>query len=348
MIRNLTSLRFIFIYLIYLSHVSYMGFPMFDFGGECGVAFFFTLSGFVLSVRYGKEIEDGSFRHSCFFWKQFSKLYPLHIVLTIIAVCLEFAYGNDIDLLKTIPSVFLLQCWIPDESFYFTGNAPSWFLGDILFMYIIFPAIYKWLGKSSVTVLLTTLAVLSIYIFVLTLIPERRYNDFVYLQPPLRMIDFALGILAYRLKPLFEKHVKTTGRAFSMEMMAIAIGVATFVIYPTLDRRISCASLFWLMDVAFILAFSVSDKLSTPFSKLLHWRPLLFCGSVTFEIYLLHAIVNWNEFVVLKNLELASDPFITTTVCILGTIFVSWLVKKYFVDKTAKPLYDVIMKKCLV
>ena len=49
MIKTLQSLRFFFIMLVVLSH--YIG-TSFDFGGECGVSFFFVLSGFVLSLAY--------------------------------------------------------------------------------------------------------------------------------------------------------------------------------------------------------------------------------------------------------------------------------------------------------
>ena len=53
MIHTLQSLRFIFIMLVVLSH--YIG-SSFDFGGECGVSFFFMLSGFVLSLAYSERI----------------------------------------------------------------------------------------------------------------------------------------------------------------------------------------------------------------------------------------------------------------------------------------------------
>ena len=58
MIRTLQSLRFFFIMLVVLSH--YIG-SSFDFGGECGVSFFFILSGFVLSLAYSGKIADGTF-----------------------------------------------------------------------------------------------------------------------------------------------------------------------------------------------------------------------------------------------------------------------------------------------
>ena len=46
MLRNVQALRFVFIMLIVMSHI--IG-RSFDFGGECGVSFFFMLSGYILS-----------------------------------------------------------------------------------------------------------------------------------------------------------------------------------------------------------------------------------------------------------------------------------------------------------
>lgn len=43
--------------LVVMSHI--IG-KAFDFGGECGVSFFFVLSGFVLSYAYGEKVRDGS------------------------------------------------------------------------------------------------------------------------------------------------------------------------------------------------------------------------------------------------------------------------------------------------
>ena len=66
MIETLQSLRFIFIMMIFMSHFAYRGIGPFDAGGDCGVAFFFMLSGFVVSLGYGRQIREGSFQYGRF------------------------------------------------------------------------------------------------------------------------------------------------------------------------------------------------------------------------------------------------------------------------------------------
>ena len=85
MIQTLQSLRFIFIMLIVFSHI--IG-KSFDFGGECGVSFFFMLSGFVLSLAYGRKVEERQFSTRSFVLRQLLKFYPLHILMLMAFVAL--------------------------------------------------------------------------------------------------------------------------------------------------------------------------------------------------------------------------------------------------------------------
>ena len=63
MIIQLQVLRFIFVMLIVCSHLSILGFPHFEAGGDSGVAFFFVVSGYLTMLHYGKELKQGDFRH---------------------------------------------------------------------------------------------------------------------------------------------------------------------------------------------------------------------------------------------------------------------------------------------
>ena len=64
---TLQSLRFVFVMMIFMSHFAYRGVSPFDAGGDCGVTFFFLLSGFTMSMGYGCSIADGSFRLAHYF-----------------------------------------------------------------------------------------------------------------------------------------------------------------------------------------------------------------------------------------------------------------------------------------
>lgn len=138
-IRTLQAARFLFILLIYLSHsVEPLAHSSFDFGGEGGVAFFFVLSGFVLSYGYGPRVSRGEFDGKRFFWKHFWHLYPLHLLFFSATVALDNRLGVSYDALQIATSLLLVQTWIPSDHTLFVANGVSWFLCDTLFCYIVF------------------------------------------------------------------------------------------------------------------------------------------------------------------------------------------------------------------
>ena len=119
MIETLQSLRFIFVMLIFLSHFAYRDIRALDAGGDCGVAFFFLLSGFACSLGYGRQLRDGTFRYGHFLWRRLRKLYPLHLLCLLAWVLLGHSPLN----LKVLLNLLLLQSWVPDAGWYFSCNS---------------------------------------------------------------------------------------------------------------------------------------------------------------------------------------------------------------------------------
>lgn len=333
MIRNLTSLRFIFIFLIFISHVGYVGVPQFDFGGESGVSFFFVLSGFLLARRYGGDIECGTFRHKHFVWHQLSKFYPLHVAVLVLSVLLEYRSVDALYLLKSFSALLLVQSWVPDTSWFWTGNAVAWFLSDILFMYAVFPLIYRLVHGEKRWLALVALTVLIFYVVYLHFVPACRYNELVYAPPLLRCIDFALGVYASGVTV----RVGNVGKAYLLETTAVAVGIATFAIYPQIDVRYHCAMLLWPMSVITVIVFAATDKQGTLLTRLLHCSALVFCGSMSYEYYLLHPQCSWNTYVILRKTGLTDrlPVFVVVLMCLAVTLSASWLAKKCFVDKAS-------------
>ena len=199
-IRTLQAARFLFILLIYLSHsVEPLAHSPFDFGGEGGVAFFFVLSGFVLSYGYGPRVSRGEFDGKRFFWKHFWHLYPLHLLFFSATVALDYRLGVTYDALQIATSLLLVQTWIPSDHTLFVANGVSWFLCDTLFCYIVFAWLYKWLTSIRTSRLAIGMTVLAaVYACLALQVPDKMTNCTLYSNPQLRAIDFSLGIIAYR------------------------------------------------------------------------------------------------------------------------------------------------------
>ena len=176
MIGTLQSLRFIFVMMIFMSHFDYRDIRGFDAGCDCGVAYFFILSGFVCSLGYGQRIREGAYRDGDFIWKRLKKLYPLHLLCLLFFLLVS---QTTLDL-KVMTNALLLQSWVPDPEWYFSCNKVSWFLSSLLFCYVVFPFVYRHLSRYL------TLAVLLAYAAICWLIPYDQVNAVLYVFPLVR------------------------------------------------------------------------------------------------------------------------------------------------------------------
>lgn len=346
-ITNLQSLRFIFILMVFASHIDWGG-NKFDYGGECGVSFFFILSGFVLSIGYGKRIEQNSFNRNSFLKKQIIKIYPLHLLTMATVLVLNARIGQYDNPFLLIVHILLLQSWLPDESYYFVTNSLSWFLSDILFFYIMFPFLYRKLTVFTRQKLaISILAVMFIWLAIALSIQEKKVNAILYASPATRLIDFSIGIILYRvykssiglrIVTFFNSHRNIIS---IIEFISAAVIFATFFVYEMLPTRFRCTALFWFVMPAFILLFTIFSTNGGVISNLLQRKWMLWLGDISFEIYMTHCIVmrviqsclhniGGMEYITGFNLFCTAVPL---------TVITSHIVKRYFVDKIVSFYY---------
>lgn len=150
MFHVLQALRFGFAVMIFLHHVE-----LFEAGGSCGVSFFLLLSGFVMSRGYAEKVAQPGFSWRHYMGRRILRLWPLHLVCLLVAVAVRvFLYGEEIGGWWWLPNLCLLQSWLPYPHIYFSGNAVSWCLSDLLFFYALFRGFHRCcMGGRSAMVL---------------------------------------------------------------------------------------------------------------------------------------------------------------------------------------------------
>jgi peptidoglycan/LPS O-acetylase OafA/YrhL len=116
--------------------------------GRTGVAFFFVLSGFVLTWTYmGKETP-----YSVFYWRRLVRIWPLHIMTTLVLMAVYVATNNpiarELSLGNLWPAAILIHTWFPSVAVNRGGSGASWSLADEMFFYYIFP--FLLLGFASI------------------------------------------------------------------------------------------------------------------------------------------------------------------------------------------------------
>lgn len=302
-IRTLQGARFLFAVFIFISHCATPTIEQgFNFGGESGVAFFFVLSGFALSWGYGPRISRGEFSAKQFFWRHFWRLYPLHLLLWTITLLADMRIGLTYDWLQIASSLLLLQSWIPSMHTLFTVNALSWFLCNIIFFYVVFGWLYKWLIHVRLKPLFIGMAAYcALYLIVAAQVPDDMFNCTLYANPLLRLFDFGLGILTYRIyktkackEPAPTAVAGNSCGSSSLRYVLLRdalLLVGLYVLYQQLPQGVRCAAPFWL-----VMPLLVYDMVRAQHSRELLVRffsskVMMWLGGISFEFYLSHTFM---------------------------------------------------------
>jgi len=162
--------------------------------GSSGVAFFFVLSGFVLT--WSSRPDDTA---RSFYRRRVARILPLYLLAWWGGVALNLVTGES-PLANQLPALFGLQAWAPSDRVHFAGNAVLWSLSCEAFFYLCFPLVIgrlRALGNRVAGGLLAVVLAAAIA-WPVVLHPTTgsgvRYW-LMYLFPPARFLEFAAGIL---------------------------------------------------------------------------------------------------------------------------------------------------------
>jgi peptidoglycan/LPS O-acetylase OafA/YrhL len=205
MIKSLTSLRFVFAFMVFMSHnvipTDCLLLKHIFYEGYAGVGFFFILSGFILAYSYRERLLSGNMSISTFYKTRIARIYPLHLLTFIIAAILLQPFETSLGyLVKFISNLTLTQSFLPFGGIYFAFNAPSWSISDEMFFYFLFPAILYMIYKKR-KIFSVIFGGVSITLFFLTfLITKETYRHALfYINPLTRIVDFCIGICLFHI-----------------------------------------------------------------------------------------------------------------------------------------------------
>lgn len=281
MIKSLQALRGVFAFMIFLHHV-----PVFPAGGDWGVSFFLVISGFLLARRYSDDLAGGSFDRMAFVRRRVSRIYPLHwlclFIFFVFFAHFRFNYGR----LVMLCNILLLQSWVPSVNYYFSYYPVEWFLSAIVFCYALFPFMAKAVLKASARRLAAwAVGVGAVYFAVVNALGSDLLLPMVYISPAFRCLDFAVGVVLYRLL-----RGRRIGAQSTLGELAVLALMALFVlVYAYVPERYALASYWWVPSVILIAAFGVDGHGAV--SRLLSSRPMVAFGNMSFYFYMSHGLV---------------------------------------------------------
>ena len=296
---SLTGLRFFAAFGVFVTHFVGAGaggygrtpllYPQSTYGTH-GVAFFFVLSGFVLTWMWRPGQSAGRF-----YWRRVARIVPLHLATSIVAlwVYYEPISGQTFELRPFLLSIFLLQTWFPHISPMFPGNGVSWTLSCEAFFYLCFPLILAVLARRRRRHLVIVVAAL-----VILALTWRVYSDLTMtpamsswsLRTPIfRIWEFIVGIV---LALLVRRGTVLRGNSL---ILAAALGTWVLVYFNVrphlpavgadavvyLDQVVAPLLFAWLVGVA--SKRDLRGKTSWLASK-----PMVLLGAWSFAFYLVH------------------------------------------------------------
>ena len=254
------------------------------------------LSGFVLSLGYGKKIDSGQYTTRGLYLRQLFKVYPMHFTMFVLFIILRCISFNPPSPEQVTTNVLLLQSWFPFRNIHFALNSPSWFLCDILFCYLTFKTLYRFIFKLSTRKLVLLSAVTFIAYPVIALsIADEWSNEILFINPMLRLLDFTIGIITYRIYVQLKSHDvinkisnASTAHILILEALPILMLAVLHTFYLQLPLGLQHAWVYWIIIPLMLLTYVATDQHPGIIGKLLHTKPLVWLGNISFEIYITH------------------------------------------------------------
>lgn len=307
-IKSLQALRGLAFLGIFLQH---SGGWMYGFAwSELGVATFFILSGFLLTLRNDNVQSFSPIKNFIFMIKKIVKIYPLHILTMLCAMyierlqMLEYATVEAINAFQKqelIVNVLLIQTWykkgILDHSF----NAVAWYLSVTVFLYFMFPAINKILKKcKELPLILVCILLLAAEVFVFYGrisnygVDDSIYMWIMYTCPVTRLLDFFAGCV---IGKIYANHKDFNLSYKQWTFIEVITIVATAVVYyfyrlehvTVLTQAIfNYTTLFIPLGILWVYAFAVNNGFLT---KIFSGEAMISLGNISMQTYLIHYII---------------------------------------------------------
>ena len=262
------------------------------------------------------------------------KFYPVHILLLVFVLFINFKNANNIKLIiLSIPNILLLQSFIPIKSIYFGFNAVTWYLSSLVLCYLlsnVYAYFINKLNKKYIYIVLIWMIQLSLVYLGRNL--ENTHYIF-YINPLWRSLDFLMGMILCDIV-LDSKEIKILNyiKYNYIEVMLITI----FLIMYFISRYIPDVYKYGVYYTPiFILIIYVFYYQKGILSKILGCKSMISLGNISFEFYMIHQVV-----IRIVNKFLGSKPILSVIVALLTTIIISIVLSKLL-----KKNYDYKMKK---
>lgn len=266
--------------------------------GELGVDLFFTLSGFIIALVYGRKLStDWNWRATIdFWWARFIRLWPAYMFVLVLVTLWHgwFVVSSqsdpvaprDLSVGSFIRQVFMVVQWTESDSDRLTWNGPAWTVSAEVLAYLVFPLLTILATPLLVRIPTWALSFLSVGatapLIASTLARGSLYEPWTWV---LRITCcFVAGYIGYFFYERLRRS-KTANRLGGVVFIAaVAAFLAVLAVAYYTGHHVAGFVAIGLMPVMI-----VSLALDTgPVSRFFSSRPLVLGGMISYSVYLVH------------------------------------------------------------
>lgn len=269
--------------------------------GYIAVAFFFVLSGFILTYTYWTPDRAG-IRLVAFYKARLARIYPMYLLALFLALpfyakaVMNGQGGASQGLRDALLAVTLQQSQVPNAAL--TWNPPGWSLSTEAFFYLIFPLVLPFMVRGSLkrvgaVAILSIIAAIGLPVMYLLANPDGLGNptyaseafwlNTLRYHPLARLPEFLLGVCIARF--FLELPVLRTPRTGMIMTVAGAGGIATLLAFADHIPYVLLHN--GLLAPAFA-ALVLGLATSTPVTKAMSARWVVLLGESSYALYILH------------------------------------------------------------
>lgn len=289
-IPQLTGLKITALLGIFYWHsMPQTGLP--DLGARL-VELFFVVSGFLVGFRNHGTFDESISGCWKYLWPKVKALYPVYLLGLALGVLQHIMRGGwQIGADTVFPIVWALglqQAWIPSIAMVYNGA--SWFISAWAFCMLCAPML-QWLLEQVRGALRETRGLIALFALMLVVrafletcqvLSPGVYPYSLHVTPFIRLLEFGA---AYLIGVSFRGCRDGANRSFFfqtvMEAVAIAGAFACVVLFDEVWPR-------WAFVLLWIIVVPILAGGGGLISCLLSWRPLVSCGRIEMEFFLLH------------------------------------------------------------
>lgn len=340
-LQSLGSLQLLAIVMVVVGH---FGFTDNAFMNSLGVSFCFVYSGFFTALHHRFDSSYGLKDHCRFMLNKLIKLYPLHLLAIALNIIVMWRNGmiHDVSLKVLFYHLTLLSSWIPIDDYYFGYNPVAWYICSLFFLYLMAPVVARLLRRISIASQVLIIMVLLILEYIGGYVPGIGQGHgligtyYLYQFPPMRLLDFALGIILFNvtLTPWWSDHTsRLSSRSSTLLEVAAIVAFAILFWLGKTHLNIHCYRALCASAPAIVVilaTFILTSSHPGAISRALCVNPFPSLCKVSTEVYLLQFFAYFSLMPWFEHAHIDQNPLLTVPITVVALFLESYLIHRYF------------------